>query len=591
MVAIPDRLGADLRARTERRRWALPSLTAWGVLVLSMIACTAQARVDVAVDPPILSLGESLTVTFSADERGLTEPDFSPLEAQFDVLRKNSRETLQIINGQAQQTKVWRLTLVPREEGTLEIPSIEFGANRSPSRRITVTPARSERPGEAEVFIEVSVDPQGPVYVQSQVMMTVRLHWDEAVRLSNATLAKPSSRDGDLVVETVAEERSEKRIGERDYRVFEQRYALFPQRSGQVELDPIVFSADMRLYYERPSFRRVQSDSVVLDVLPANPGGARPWLPASAITLEQSFPDAGEDGELVGRVGEPVTRSVTLNALGLTSAQLPEVQIPVPVGFKVYPDQPTFDQRVALEGILGERVERLAMLPTVAGVFELPAVELEWWDVAADLPRTARLDPVRIRVLPAVGDGSNGDSVGSANGVIAGADGALGTVPPAGGSSAVGVRYEPGLWPWLALFMAFGWAATGGFWWQSRRAGEGAAGATEQDLRSSTDESIAASLKRLRDAVQAGEPGEVRIATLRWARARWPKHGVRDLIDVRRLGGETLEAALDAMDAARYGDGADTDGALQRVLEQAELLSEQMPREVAGTGQLEPLYR
>ncbi|MEO0422306.1 MAG: BatD family protein [Pseudomonadota bacterium] len=588
MVAIDDTPPVPGRGQPSLGRLLL--WLACALLLLPVLS--AQARVDVAVDPPILSLGESLTVTFSADERGLTEPDFSPLEEQFDILRTNSRETLQIVNGQAQQTKVWRLTLVPREEGTLEIPSIEFGGTRSASRRITVTPARSERPGEAEVFIEVSVEPQGPVYVQSQVMMTVRLHWDEAVRLSNATLAKPSSRDGDLVVETVAEERSEKRIGERDYRVFEQRYALFPQRSGQVELDPIVFSADMRLYYERPSFRRVQSESVVLDVLPANPGGARPWLPASAITLEQSFPDAQDGGELVGRVGEPVTRAVTLNALGLTSAQLPEVQIPVPEGFKVYPDQPTFDQRVALEGILGERVERLAMLPTAAGVFELPAVELEWWDVAADLPRTARLEPVRIRVLPAVGDGQGGDVAGDGGAVTAGANGAdsLGSSPLTGGPASVGVRYEPGMWPWLALIMAFGWAATGGFWWQSRRAPGAGAGEQAPEVRAGS-ESLAASLKRLRAAVQAGDPGQVRLATLHWARARWPNHGVRDLIDVRRLGGEALADALDAMDAARYGSGEQAEGAMQRLLEQADALSARTSREVAGTGQLEPLYR
>ncbi|MEO0972721.1 MAG: BatD family protein, partial [Pseudomonadota bacterium] len=176
-------------------------------LLLFAALAPAFGRVQVSIDPPILSLGESLTVTFSASEQGLREPDFGPLGEQFDVLRTNSRETLQIVGGQAQQTKVWRLTLVPREEGTLEIPPIDFGSSTSPSRRITVTAPRAERPGEADVFIEVDVEPKGEVYVQSQVMMTVRLHYDGAVRLSNATLSSPASEDGDIVVEVVAEER------------------------------------------------------------------------------------------------------------------------------------------------------------------------------------------------------------------------------------------------------------------------------------------------------------------------------------------------------------------------------------------------
>ncbi len=568
-------------------RWSLGLL---GCVLLVLPWLTAQARVDVAVDPPILTLGESLTVTFSADERGLAEPDFSPLTEQFDILRTNSRETLQIVNGQAQQTKVWRLTVIPRKEGTLEIPSIDFGDTRSPTRRITVTPARTERPGEADVFIEVTVEPKGPVYVQSQVMMTVRLHYDEAVRLSNATLSSPTSSDGDLVVEVVAEERSAKRIGERDYKVFEQRYALFPQRSGEVALDPIVFSADMRLYYERPSFRRVQSDPLTLDVLPANPGGARPWLPATAVTLEQAFPDAGADGVIEGRVGEPVTRSVTLSALGLTSAQLPPVQIPVPEGFKVYPDQPTFDQRVALEGILGERVERLAMLPTTPGQFELPAVELEWWDVEADLPRTARLDPVSIRVLPAVGDAQAGTPAGAGGAALgtSGVDGNGNGGLPASSLPAAGVRYEPGLWPWLALIMAFGWAATGGFWWSSRQP------SSEPELVPQTThhaQSLGAALKGLRAAVESGDLAKVRLATLHWARARWPAHGVHDLIDARRLGGEPLMEAIDRLDATRYGNGGEAEGAAKALLQRAEALSEQVTTEPSRAGQLEPLYR
>ncbi len=570
-------------------------LTSLLLALAALVAGAGTARADgveVVVDPPILSLGETMTATFSVAGRTPEEPDFAPLADDFEVLRTNVRDTLQIINGRTEQTKVWRLTLIPRREGTLELPAISFGSLSSAPQRVTVTAAREEKPGEADVFIDVSLEPAGDVYVQSQVLFTVRLYLDTSVRVSNATLSDPSSSDGDLVVEVIAEERSQETIGERTYQVFEQRYALFPQRSGQLELDPVVFSADMRSYFERPAYRRVQSEPLTLQVLPAAAAGPGPWLPASAVTLSQSFPEAGDGDVVEGRVGEPITRAVTMSALGLTAAQLPPVEIPVPEGFKVYPDQPTLDQRITTGGILGERVERLAMLPTEPGEYRLPAVEMRWWDVQADKPRTARLDPVAVRVLPAVGapqtpPGPAATAAGAAAGVAAtggaGAGASAGALPP-GGTTIV---TSPGAWPWVALLLGLGWAATaGGWWWRTR----GEAGAAPAPLRNPFVTDLATATRAVREVCEQGDPAAVRKALLTWARARWPDAAVHDLIDVRELAGPALAGEIDRLDASRYAaTPGDWDG--RAIVHAVESLSAGADTGRGGVAGLEPLYR
>jgi hypothetical protein len=587
---VGSRCGATRRRAPAAGLRALTHL-AW--LVLAAFALAAHGEeVDVVVDPPILSLGESLTVTFSVagDSSGI-EPDFAPLTEQFDILRTNVRDTLQILNGRTTQTRVWRLTLVPREEGTIEIPALDFGGTSSPVRAITVSPARSSAPGEADVFIEVDVQPEGEVYVQSQVLLTVRLFL--AVRVSNATLSDPVSKNGDVVVEAVAEERSERELGGRTYQVFEQRFALFPQRSGELELDPVVFSGDMRSYFERPTYRRVQSEPIRLQVRPAPSGAGDPWLPATEVTLTQEFPQANAAGVIEARVGEPITRSVTLSATGLTSAQLPPVEVVVPDEFKIYPDQPALDQRIVDNGLIGQRVERLSMLPTQPGEFELPAVEMRWWDVENDRPRTARLAPVVLRVQPAPGTELPGRPDAVAGGVAGAASGVAGRGPVGGsgfGAAGQTVVTDPGMWPWLALFLGLGWLTTGGLWWR-RTLGLPVPTAPPTGGEHAA-RSLGAALRRVREACEANDVGLARQAVLAWGRARWSDHTVNDLIAVRRLGGEALARELDQLDASRYAaEGQPWDGRALAALVGAMSADADESAVSSGEGSLEPLYR
>jgi hypothetical protein len=586
---------ASYRARAASAG-VLPAWCAVLLLCLSWLLASAQAQaqaqeVDVLVDPPILSVGESVNVTFSVVGGGASmEPDFTPLSAQFEILRVSPRERLQIVNGRTTRSRAWRLTLTPREAGTLEIPAIDFGGTLSSPRTITVTPAQTARLGETDVFIELDVAPEGPVYVQSQVLLTVRLFLDTSVRFQNATLSEPEASDGDLVVEHIAEERSQQRLGERNYQVFEQRYALFPQRSGELALAPVVFSADMRSYLQGSAYRRVQSDPITLNVRPAAPSaGSGPWLPATEVTLEQAFPQMDAGGALVARVGEPITRSVTLSALGLTAAQLPPVPVEVPDDFKVYPDQPALDQRITENGVRGERVERLSMLPTQAGDYVLPAVEMSWWDVTRDAPRTARLEPLRLRVLPALPGGADG-AAGATAGEVAALPGVDG--PAQGGAGAGGtvtVVADPGVWPWLALFLGLGWAATGGLWLRTAgpafRLPSGAvAPDTGQGYR------LGDAVGRVRQACETGDGARVREALLGWARARWPAQRPADLIAVRRLAGEDVAREIDRLDASRYaGESQPWDG--KALADAVEAATPSRGGGRGGASTLEPLYR
>jgi hypothetical protein len=158
---------------------------------------------------------------------------------------------------------------------------------------------------------------------------------------------------------------------------------------------------------ERPSDRlwqptvrgrrvRVESAPITLEISP------RPaeytgdyWLPARRIMLSQQISD-NEDL----RVGEPVTRTVILDAVGLEENMLEEPVWPQIPATRIYPDQPQGISRDDGEWVLGHKEFRYAVVPEEAGELVLPELRLDWWDTVSNQQRTAVLPEQRVTVLP-----------------------------------------------------------------------------------------------------------------------------------------------------------------------------------------------
>ena len=89
-------------------------------------------------------------------------------------------------------------------------------------------------------------------------------------------------------------------------------------------------------------------------------------------------------------VGDPVTRTIRLQAQGLGFEQLPELTLAAPDGAEIYPDKP--DTRTRDDGtwLYGERVRKFAFVPSRPGTLTIPGVSVRWWDTAHDRAETRR---------------------------------------------------------------------------------------------------------------------------------------------------------------------------------------------------------
>jgi hypothetical protein len=551
-------------------------ICAWLLAVALCVVATVDAAVTVQVDRSTVQITDSIRVVFETDQDVSSRPDFSVLDADFDVLGTSQSTNVNIINGQMRRSSSWTVDLMSKHEGVLTIPAIVVGKEFSEPVTITVKPTATGPGGlpAGDIFLEVSVDTKTP-YVQGQVIYTVRLL--RAVQIANASLTEPKVTGGDVVIERLGDDVAyETQRGERTMAVVERRYALFAQSSGKIVIEPLLFEGRVTRGrqsafepFARGNVVRVRSEPVELEALPVpSDFSGRVWLPAHQVFLIESWSDNNQ----AFRVGEPVTRTLTLRANGLGSSQLPEIGATVPDGVKQYPDQPLLENRIDDAGLVAIRQEKVALIPSGAGTFILPEVEIPWWNTRTDQLEYARLPARPIDVLPAAGKPVGTEPQPDAPAVIAGEPQAA----PAAG------RYTLNRWAWLSIGLALGWLATTLLWlWNHRR---------RAPVRAAAPPSEKSLVKALGKACAANDAHAAKDALLAWAGRQWPGSQLRSLGDLAaRIDGD-LQVKTHRLSQCLYGEStSEWDGA---PLWQA--FNARQRRQIKKPGkpqpELEPLY-
>ena len=118
------------------------------------------------------------------------------------------------------------------------------------------------------------------------------------------------------------------------------------------------------------------------------------WMPSSKVELQETW--SSDLNNL--KLGEPVTRTLTLRAEGLTGAQIQPLPLPESPDYKIYPDQPSIEQQTDASGVVGIRTETLALVPNRMGEIQLPAIEVRWWDTLNQRMQTTVQPAVTLQI-------------------------------------------------------------------------------------------------------------------------------------------------------------------------------------------------
>ena len=376
----------------------VPYLVGAVLVILQLTINTALAlEVQAVIDKNPVIVDESFTLTVSANDdlpRNAFQSDV--LTGSFIVGATSVDRSTSIINGQMERLTRWRVTLIARRPGQYEIPSFNIDGKRTAPIVVDVVEP-SESPSErGPVFVTAEVDNLHP-FVQQQVRYTVKLHL--AQTLESGSISPPDIDHADLQQASNDEDRQEIVDGQR-YRVITRTYFITPRRSGELTIQGSRFDGQVRdsstrsfATFSRPQSVTALAPDITLDVQaqPADYDGH--WLPSEQVVLSEEW-----DEERRFIVGEPINRVVTLTALGVRDEQLPELTFNYPAELRFYPERTDRDSFTRQGQRFAQAQYRGVLIPAQAGAFELPSVEVTWWDISAERLRTASIPARRIDV-------------------------------------------------------------------------------------------------------------------------------------------------------------------------------------------------
>jgi len=551
------------------------------LLLLSFApAVVFAAQISVSFDRNPVSQDESFQIIFIANDTPDNDPDFGPLEQDFEILGQSQSSNSSWINGKSSKTIQWTVNVMAKHPGSLIVPAVKFGDDVSQPASVLVTQATANKALDTDddLFLEVDATPQSP-YVQSQVLYTVRLY--RRVEIAQASLSEPEL--GDAVIEKLGDDSNyNTQINGVNYLVTERKYAVFPQKSGALTIKPLMLTAEV-VANTRPNFngffnsqmtktKKILSKSVTLDVKPAPATfTGKHWLSAEQLVLKEEW--SGDNQQM--KVGEPLTRTLTLLAKGTTVGQLPELNIgKVDEQLKTYPDQPALQEQKKPEGLIAFREEKIAVIPSKAGFYKLPAIEIPWFNSQSQKMEIAKIPETTITALEAVGVQPD----------IAAPVAPTPVQQPQKAEAVMPTISQPqqqNVWLWVSVFLASGWLATLAYFLIKRPAKKPLAEKSEREIR------LEDSVKSLKKACADNNAAVAKDALLAWGRQ---KFGATSLGAIAELSDARLRDEILNLNQVLYGKAAE----LWQGKKLFQAFVENKAREkMAATDddKLEPLYR
>jgi len=516
------------------------------LLLLSFApAIVFAAQIGVSFDRNPVSQDESFQIIFTANDTPDNDPDFGPLEQDFEILGQSQSSNSSWINGKSSKTIQWTVNVMAKHPGSLIVPAVKFGDDVSQPASVLVTQATANKAVDADddLFLEVDATPQSP-YVQSQVLYAVRLY--RRVEIAQASLSEPEL--GDAVIEKLGDDSNyNTQINGVNYLVTERKYAVFPQKSGSLTIKPLMLTAEV-VANTRPNFngffnsqmtktKKILSKSVTLEVKPAPATfTGKHWLSAEQLVLKEEW--SGDNQQM--KVGEPLTRTLTLLAKGTTVGQLPELNIgKIDEQLKTYPDQPALQEQKKPEGLIAFREEKIAVIPSKAGFYKLPAIEIPWFNSQSQKMEIAKIPETTITAIEAAGVQPD-IAVPVAPTPV--------QQPQKIETTPIAQPQQQNIWLWVSVFLALGWLATLAYFLIKRPAKKPVVEKSEREIR------LEDSVKSLKKACADNNAAAAKDALLAWGRQ---KFGATSLGAIAELSDARLRDEILNLNQVLYGKAVD----------------------------------
>lgn len=419
------------------------------IILIAALSVAAQGNVSLKASAPstvILDKPFQVVYTLNASGKDLRAPEFN----NFDVLAgpfESRSSSYQIVNGKASSSVSvsYTFTLQAQKTGTFTIPSASITVDgdkvTSNGLSIKVLPpddpsAQNNAGGASSGGNSRSTNPNNPadanissdnlfirthlsrtkVYEQEAILLTYKLYTlVDVVQCINRTMP-----DFNGFMKQDLEQSTNKQFAYENYNgrnygtVVLFQTLLFPQRSGEINIDRATFEAGIRIQ-NRSSNRR----SIFDDFFDSYTNVSK-TLTAPAVKVNVDALPAGKPTDFSGTVGQfslrgalsanktkandAITLTITINGNG-NMRLISNPKIEFPEGFETYDPKVSNNFKSSASGMSGSKTIEYMIIPRHAGKFELPPVTFSYFDTQTKSYKTLRTEAFKIDVEK--GDGTN----------------------------------------------------------------------------------------------------------------------------------------------------------------------------------------
>jgi len=388
------------------------------LVFLLFLAPDVIAKVTAKVDRQFAYEGETVTLSVRAENApNATAPDFSPLAKDFEVGGTSQSSSISIINGRSTSSRTWSVRLHPKKAGVIEIPALTAGQETTLPFKIEIKPIPVQtgvRQGQS-IFVILEIDSKAKqFYVQQPIPLVAKLYYKHTINQGQISDPVPDN----ALVERLGDDKSyNAKYNDKDYKVFERRYSLLAEKSGELQIPSVTFQGKISqaqspqtsqrrqdpfsqffsntplLTQGQPVKVRSEPLSITIKSHPTSFSGQQ-WLPAESLLLKDSWTANPPNF----KVGEPVSRTITIEATGLVASQIKPLELPAISSFRRYAEPAESVTRTDGQKVYATSSRTFTYIPAYPGEQEIPALQVDWWNVLTDEQQTATLPPWKIKV-------------------------------------------------------------------------------------------------------------------------------------------------------------------------------------------------
>jgi hypothetical protein len=421
----------------------------WLVFLLQVQSVDAQGVQFQAKAEEIVYAGErfNLIYTLNAEGNNFRGPDFSGVMVLSGPFTSTS-SSVQVIKGKVSRTVEYTFTYVLSigQEGVYEISPAKVNVDgtiyESNSLKIQAIKGTSsqqqQQPGTGlggsgggtqslkdEVFLRAVADKSSPKQGE-QVIITYKLYFN--INITALEFKKEPSFKGFWKTDLLDDKQQFRQYSEvyngRKYQVAEvKKFAIFPQRSGTIEIEQadLVCQGQIRAqnkssgdpffdnFFNDPFFNRMKNVEIP--------------LASNAISLNvQPLPSAGRPVEFNGAVGDFTFESsidktelkandainLKFTVKGTGNIELVDkMNIAFPPDFEVYDPKIGSNINANIAGVSGTKTFEYLIIPRTSGTFKINPVKFSYFDLKKNTYQTILSPEYIIRVAKGDGTASN----------------------------------------------------------------------------------------------------------------------------------------------------------------------------------------